>query len=88
MNIFMVVGILIQLANGVHVLHIQDRVPFDDMAECVTAMININQDDRAMQVAACVQRWPDDRAKVRRPEFHDEAGALQLTGLGAAGHKN
>ena len=88
MNIFMVIGILIQLANGVHVLHIQDRVPFDDMAECVTAMIKINQDDRAMQVAACVQRWPDDRAKVRRPKSHDEAGALQLPGFGAAGRKN
>ena len=86
MNIFMVVGILIQLANGVHVLHIQDRVQFDDMAECVTAMIKINQDDRAIQVAACVQRWPDDRAKVRRPKSHDEAGVvLQLPGFGAAG---
>ena len=86
MNIFMVVGILIQLANGVHVLHIQDRVPFDDMAECVTAMININQDDRATQVAACVQRWPTGRAEVGRPDIHDEASPLSSPG--AAGRKN
>jgi hypothetical protein len=85
MNIFMVIGILMQLANGVTVLHIQDRVPFKDMAECVTAMIKINQDERAVQVAACVQRWPDDRAKARRPKSHDEARVLQLSGFGAAG---
>ena len=86
MNIFMVVGILIQLANGVHVLHIQDRVQFDDMAECVTAMIKITQDDRAMQVAACVQRWPTGRAEVGRPDIHDEASPLSSPR--AAGRKN
>ena len=86
MNIFMVVGILIQLANGVHVLHIQDRVQFDDMAECVTAMIKINQDYRAMQVAACVQRWPTGRAEVGRPDIHDEASPLSSPR--AAGRKN
>lgn len=82
----MVIGILMQLANGVHVLHIQDRVPFEDMADCVKAMIKINQDERAMQVAACVQRWPTGRAKVGRPDIHDEV--TPLSSLRAAGRKN
>ena len=82
----MVIGILMQLANGVHVLHIQDRVPFEDMADCVKAMIKINQDERAMQVAACVQRWPTGRAKVGRPDIHDEV--TPLSSLRAAGREN
>ena len=82
----MVIGILMQLANGVHVLHIQDRVPFEDMADCVQAMIKINNDERAVQVAACVQRWPTGRAKVGRPDIHDEA--LPLSSPRAAGRKN
>ena len=83
MNIFMVIGILIELANGVHVLHIQERVPFEDMANCVKAMIEINNDERATQVAACVQRWPTGRAKVGRPNIHDEV--TPLSSSGAAG---
>ena len=86
MNIFMVIGILMQLANGVHVLHIQDRVPFEDMADCVKAMIKINNDERATQVAACVQRWPSGWAKVGRPDIHDEASPLSSPR--AAGRKN
>ena len=82
MNIFMVIGVLIQLANGVHVLHLQERVPFTTIGDCVEAMIKINDDQKTTQVAACVQRWPDDRAKVGRPNIHDEVKPLSS---GAAG---
>lgn len=66
-NIFLIVGTLMQLMNGQTVLFIEHRVEHRDMAECIRQMIEINQDERAAQVAACVQRWPDDRVKARPP---------------------
>ena len=47
MNIFMIIRNFIQLADGLHVLHIHDRIPLDDMATCINNMIKINQGDRA-----------------------------------------